>query len=1489
MSITYPANPNNKNYLSISGVFTGTVDTEFQVQVKGSSSNEKWRWKYKGTELVVTGVTTTIATSTFDKTGHGLATGDLVVVSSFTYPSSPSSAPFQGVNGNASWYVIRTSANAFKLADSYSNAVNEVSVTLSGISQTSLTVKRSWTSWLDSSGSATTGDGTTIVVNTNYSLVQGVTVKFTRESAVKYTEGDLWHFTAVTILKLSETDSAFDFIESVDIANSRNLMAINATTGDVRVVENIDSDNPTPSNENIVNLGHHDKVFDMDFELKNKELYVARGPETSPMWLGYNKSEGILGRGEESKLRATKSMDILMSSSASADRQSYYKSIVLRGGGGALTKNAKYIVGLKNDEKKKVYIYDRIADRQYMLTVATRPTIIKKYQGFVDSNGYVDGFIVYRLSDKAENQQCIGYFDIFNFNSSASGTPEQIVNKVNTFQINCPVRTDNETEGTTDQPGLKSIHDFLIMSKKSLGHSGFSKATLGTEIELVISAGNENFIESQFRGTKKVIYSRVWKATAYYTYIETTANLIVEVNAWNDVTPKNIANMGGDEPLTVLTGHPTHFARPPGWYFIFQNLLPNSGTLGNTGSIFAESDAAYTLMSATGGLAPTDSSRAFLFYPAAGPGISRITWGIESLPNLHSLEHHGYDVNGENPSYGFTCEYTTAKSYSFGDAISSIVKRDNKYRYHPAPESDDATSYQSGATVGPVFLDGADNLTAEADLNSFSGNATTNNWNDIANLIRSQEAKFVKWATNVIPFGAEGQNLYKLLCHQVDYNSWNGNARDQLEASTNITADDNIDWLTSNPDNTIGSVNLESVPSSKPLFGINGRYNVITAGTKRQRKLLSYVRIGNRKYCTFRWSDETAAPASLMSTKGAHPLTDLFPSQWTGYSTAIPRNTYTNWNRTIDATTSPKGRQLTAQTDWKHGTVYYYDNTDSASDAANAVKIQNITGYGGDTDSYRLTDSNWMIPDSGFIGVGGGDASWFLNSDQSEFIYVVPFGSYSEENIYKLSPGGTSPATAFWTAAGDSFLVSAPTAVVSTKWSGQENLERVFYKCALVLDGYQETALLSQTGIGPNATIETHLTSTINIKDSFELPQRTTGVAIYRATSSTASSNSPTTLFRFLEEIPLRSFNYDEASDYWKYEFVDTGDAEGTYESINGISELIYNLHINYACNTQTNGYMFVGNCTHPEIEDAGNYIFRSQPGKYSIFDWSKDFVQLSFVPTSLKGFQGKLFAFGQNQLSVINPESMYIEDTIEGIGCIGPKAMLITDGGFMWADYKNIYMSTPKIKTLGDMILNIDNYGWLNIPDASKKTLRMGYDARRKAFLLFFTLTVNSAVEHRCWAYSIKKNRWDLWSTDAEVKDTSLMKDGSTLLLDKNNRLSKYLSDTSSRQSWEWNSKKLDLGNTMIDKKIRNLKVEGSNRANISIAYKVPENDSSWQTGTDISDKFTGTKNSAIKLATSDNNKLHWVKLKITGTNSGTQDVRAKAASVIYKPKRAK
>ena len=92
-----------------------------------------------------------------------------------------------------------------------------------------------------------------------------------------------------------------------------------------------------------------------------------------------------------------------------------------------------------------------------------------------------------------------------------------------------------------------------------------------------------------------------------------------------------------------------------------------------------------------------------------------------------------------------------------------------------------------------------------------------------------------------------------------------------------------------------------------------------------------------------------------------------------------------------------------------------------------------------------------------------------------------------------------------------------------------------------------------------------------------------------------------------------------------------------------------------------------------------------------------------------------------------------------------------------------------------------------------------------------------------------------------------------------------------------------------MIDKKIRNLKVEGSSRSLVTLKYKV-DGQGDWQSGTDISANFTGSTNSALKLAVADKGKQHWIKMQVAGENDTSgSNIKAYALSAIYKPKRPK
>ena len=68
-----PVTPNNKNFLAITGNFTGSTDEYYEVKVRDVADNEKWLWRYKtNTPTVISGITSDISNNKFTTTrNHG--------------------------------------------------------------------------------------------------------------------------------------------------------------------------------------------------------------------------------------------------------------------------------------------------------------------------------------------------------------------------------------------------------------------------------------------------------------------------------------------------------------------------------------------------------------------------------------------------------------------------------------------------------------------------------------------------------------------------------------------------------------------------------------------------------------------------------------------------------------------------------------------------------------------------------------------------------------------------------------------------------------------------------------------------------------------------------------------------------------------------------------------------------------------------------------------------------------------------------------------------------------------------------------------------------------------------------------------------------------------------------------------------------------------------------------------------------------------------
>ena len=717
----------------------------------------------------------------------------------------------------------------------------------------------------------------------------------------------------------------------------------------------------------------------------------------------------------------------------------------------------------------------------------------------------------------------------------------------------------------------------------------------------------------------------------------------------------------------------------------------------------------------------------------------------------------------------------------------------------------------------------------------------------------------VNWATFNIPVSATGVSVQPMLMHIKDNISNGANANNAWRDYPGGSPFNKHDWLGA------AICNRYMPPANNPNFGNNRKFLVLPTqqgSAPGRRGWVVYVDAGSRRVRTF-----------FTPLKGSEEY-----SQWilTTIPHVFPNKSSFVYTKYGDATS------ISSAYDDQPSNVSFYLGAGSWRDGRR----------------WRLGDQPFQVtPDLGSPRMPNLDDKIFvmspLDSEYSDstvrkFVSSI-VGAYTGSGVSRVWSDEDATPTNLLGNLTDWLTFTTPVKTnTSDNWVGSDTVKKVFYKASLVYDGYQESNLMSADIVFSDSSVmDEPLKFDIKIDANAEIPRRVKSIVIYRADSILNTDTEPDGLYRFVKEIDLVKFNWNSSTQIWEYTLIDSGSSEGSYGSINGVSEGIHSLILNYSISAEQNGYLFVGNCNHTQFEDSENFLFRSQPGKFSIFDWSKDFLQLPFVPTALAGFMGKVYVFGATQMAVINPESMYIEDTLKGVGCMGQKSVYSTSYGLFWVDKTNVYLASPQIKKVGTPMLEADSHGWLGLSDSVKESSVIGYDSRRKSYLIFFTNTDN-----RCWAYNTQDNRWDLWETPGEVMDSAYTSDGHSLLLLSDGTICKYLSGPN-RRNWTFVSKKLTLGSDTQDKKLRNVKLDASidNNSNAlprtRLYYKV--DGTSWQNGTDISSSSSGDNNTIKKVIAADN-KNHWIQMKATGENDASaSDARGYSMGVVYKPKSIK
>lgn len=294
------------------------------------------------------------------------------------------------------------------------------------------------------------------------------------------------------------------------------------------------------------------------------------------------------------------------------------------------------------------------------------------------------------------------------------------------------------------------------------------------------------------------------------------------------------------------------------------------------------------------------------------------------------------------------------------------------------------------------------------------------------------------------------------------------------------------------------------------------------------------------------------------------------------------------------------------------------------------------------------------------------------------------------------------------------------------------------------------------------------------------IPERVTGINIYRGENpllggaiwdSGLSTEDPF-LIKQIDLAGTVSMSGTPTYDQW-YNTSETGSGGGTWDSASagvyayfllrddgsvmggtygdrtGITPALETMQLHYSVSCASQGFHVVGRCYHPNMLNLENWIFRSKPGAFDQFDWTADYLKLSFRPNALVNYGGRVYAFGNARTAVINPGTLDIEDEWEGIGAPARKSIVVSDRGMFWADNANVYWHNgATVERIGQPILRNQfdaNVGWLGLSRTSGNLTNspvVGYDARYDAVFFFVT---TGATAYVAWMFHIPTQRWVL------------------------------------------------------------------------------------------------------------------------------------------------
>lgn len=343
----------------------------------------------------------------------------------------------------------------------------------------------------------------------------------------------------------------------------------------------------------------------------------------------------------------------------------------------------------------------------------------------------------------------------------------------------------------------------------------------------------------------------------------------------------------------------------------------------------------------------------------------------------------------------------------------------------------------------------------------------------------------------------------------------------------------------------------------------------------------------------------------------------------------------------------------------------------------------------------------------------------------------------------------------------------------------------VMYNISLLFDGYQEGPLLN-----------TPVTYEYDEEREFGLP--TTGAKLDSVDIDVMVENSNARVTH------VQLYKKKDALDEWRligskpidndwietgvegayemrgamrFTFNDSLDTQGiSYSSLTGIPETLDKTILNYEESAQAGDYLFVTRADVEGMADAHKLIFRSQPGKYSIYNWPQDYVGIDEIPITMLGVQNRLYVWSTKAMYVIDPFNLIVEDRIPGKGVNSRDAVINYNNVVVFANETGIYAFEGKVVDLSMSIKDEWTKLVKSIGNAFK--IRIAHNPKHDSIMVFFDNAGTASMDKvptDVYVYTAKNKRWDKWQFPSKIKSVTTSENNTCLICAESEEVKSY------------------------------------------------------------------------------------------------------------------